>query len=90
MIADMIAGCVSGLLAGILGANAYGMAPAGITTIALFAGADFTHLLIIISVAFVLSFGLSYVMYSDKKEGVESDLKKKEQSKQAAPAVQKA
>lgn len=74
MIADTIAGCISGLLAGILGCNSYGMAPAGITTILMFAGDSFVNLLIVISVAFVLSFTLSYILYSDEKEGVVSNV----------------
>lgn len=70
MIADTIAGCVSGLIAGILGCNSYGMAPAGITTIMMFAGDSFTNLIIVITVGFVLGFVLSYILYSDEKEGV--------------------
>lgn len=74
MIADTIAGCLSGLLAGILGCHAYGMAPAGITTIMLFAGDTFMNLIIVISVAFVVSFVLSYILYSDEKEGVATNV----------------
>lgn len=70
MIADIIAGCIAGLISGLLGCHAYGMAPAGITTIMLFAGDTFSHLIITIIVAFVLSFGLSFFLWKDEKEGV--------------------
>ena len=70
MIADTIAGCIAGLIAGILKCYSYGMAPAGITTIMMFANDTFMNLIIVITVAFVLSFTLSYILYSDEKEGV--------------------
>lgn len=73
MIADTIAGCVAGLLAGLLKCYSYGMAPAGITTIMMFANDTFINLIIVISVAFILSFVLSYMLYSDEKEGVTVD-----------------
>lgn len=74
MIADCVAGCVAGFISGILGCHSYGMAPAGVTTIMMFAGDTFMHLIITIVVAFVLSFVLSYVLYSDDKEGVTANV----------------
>lgn len=71
MIANAVAGCIAGAMVGILGCNSYGMAPAGITTIMLFAGDTFVNFLIIIATAFCLSFGICYALYDDKKEGVE-------------------
>lgn len=71
MIANAIAGCISGALVGILGCNSYGMAPAGITTIMLFAGDTFVNFLIIIATAFCLSFAICFTLYDDKKEGVD-------------------
>lgn len=70
MIADTIAGCIAGLIAGILKCYSYGMAPAGITTIMMFANDTFMNLIIVITVAFILSFTISYILYSDEKEGV--------------------
>lgn len=74
MIADTIAGCISGLIAGILGCNAYGMAPAGITTVMLFAGDTFMNLIIVIATAFIIGFVLSFLFYNDQKEGAASNV----------------
>jgi len=70
MIADCISGGIAGLLSGILGVNSYGMAPAGIFTFPLFAGPTFSHLIIVVTVGFVLSFVLSYIFFKDGPENV--------------------
>lgn len=67
MLADCLAGGIAGLLAGILGINSYGMAPAGIFTLPVFAGPTFGNLLIVITVGFVLAFVGSYILYKDEK-----------------------
>lgn len=71
MIADCIAGAISGLISGLLGVQSYGMAPAGLFSIMNFAGETFVNLIIVITVAFVLGGVLTFIMYSDEKEGVE-------------------
>lgn len=66
MLATIIAGGVAGLISGILGVNSYGMAPAGLTSIAVLAGPTFLHGIITIVCAVALGFVLSFVF--EKKE----------------------
>lgn len=68
MIADMIAGGVAGLISGLIGVNSYGMSPAGIFNIPAFAGSTFLHLILVITIAFVLGFVLSFIFYNDSQE----------------------
>lgn len=62
LIATCIAGGVGGLITGILGVNSYGMAPAGLPSLAVLAGPTFINAIIAILVSFVLGFTISYIL----------------------------
>ncbi|MCR4633119.1 MAG: PTS transporter subunit EIIC [Erysipelotrichaceae bacterium] len=66
LLTGCIAGAAGGLISGILGVNSYGMAPAGLPSMAVLVGPTFTNALISIIVSFVLGFVLSYL--SEKRK----------------------
>lgn len=57
--AALAAGAISGLVGGLLGVNSYGMAPAGLGSIAVLVGPTFIHAIIMIVLAFILGFVFS-------------------------------
>lgn len=65
MISAMIAGGIGGMLSGIIGVNSYGMAPAGLTSVAIFVGDTFWHAIICMALSFVLGFALSYILWKE-------------------------
>ncbi|MCW6128260.1 PTS transporter subunit EIIC [Lactiplantibacillus plantarum] len=79
LYAALIGGGISGIVAGWMGVNAYGMAPAGLPSIALLAGPTFIHGVIAIVVAFALGFVFSLLFNGKKsiktitKKGVKID-----------------
>lgn len=69
MIATTVAGAIGGCLAGIIGVNSYGMAPAGLTSIAVLVGPTFMNAIIVMVLSFIIGFGLSFIMYKDEVSG---------------------
>lgn len=66
LVSSMIGGAVGGLIAGIFGVATYGLAPAGVTSFALF-GPEIIMGVVSIIVAFVIAFALSFFLGEDKK-----------------------
>lgn len=66
LISAMAGGAVGGLIAGLFGVATYGLAPAGVTSFALF-GPKIVMGMVAITVAFVIAFGLSFFLGEDKK-----------------------
>lgn len=59
LLATCIGGGIGGLVSGILGVNAYGMAPAGLTSLAILIGPTFLNAIISIAIAFCSAFALA-------------------------------
>lgn len=66
LISAMIGGAVGGLIAGTFGVATYGLAPAGVTSFALF-GPKIIMGIVSIAVAFGIAFALSFFLGEDKK-----------------------
>ena len=65
----VIGGGLAGLISGILGVNSYGMAPAGLTSIAVLVGPTFVNGIITIVVAIVAGFALSFLFEKKQNRG---------------------
>lgn len=68
MIATIVSGLAGGLLAGLLGVNAYGMAPAGLTSIPVLVGPTFLNAILAMTVSFSIGFVISYILHKDESQ----------------------
>lgn len=65
LVATMIGGSIGGLVAGLTGVRSVALASPGLASLPIFLGETFIFALVSIAIAFVVGFGVSYVIYKD-------------------------
>lgn len=65
LISTCIGGGIAGLLSSFIGVNSYGLAPAGVASIAIFIGDTFWNAIICMVLAFVIGFALVCITFKD-------------------------
>lgn len=67
LLSACIGGAIGGLVSGILGVNSYGMAPAGLPSLAVLVGPTFGNAIISIVISACVAFALSYIIEKRKR-----------------------